>query len=794
MYEKIPKELQELKRWGAFRKIWKPERNKYTKIPVDPLTGHGGKSNDESTWTDFSTALEAVGRLKLDGLAFYFKPPYVGIDVDHVKDSLDAYSHGDEDNIVGDFINHTNSYTETSVSNEGLHIIVKSKINGDKRRHKNCEMYENGRFFALTGSFYGKASNDVIRDANVDYLYKKYIDPQEKVVNLFKNDFQPNDNQDNNLNTNDIIKAAVNSKSGERFRRLYKGEWNGLYSSQSEADLAFANDLAFWTAKDFSKMDSIFRDSGLMRAKYDERHGKVTYGVGLLNKAIADASQTYHPQENPSDNFYLSIPGVNDSKKSKPKKSKIYSYDDTGNAERFFDKYSKIAKYDTTNKKYMYFDGHVWQFDNTFVVERLFNKIVKDLGKEELHLPEGYTDDDEQDAKKIRGKFIKRSRQNAGKNGALAEIKKIIPATPDDFDKEVNIVNTPSGYVDLSNGEIHETTYKSMFTKITSAEYSPTAESPHWLQFLDETFEGNKDLIHFIQKAVGYTLTGTMNEQVMMIMHGKGGDKNGANGKSVFIETLREAIGDYAVTINPEVLLVNKFGGTDNTLMSELYETKGSRMIVTSETDSDVRLSESLIKRMTGGEAITAKKLYADPYTFMPTGTIWMSTNNKPIVRGTDHGIWRRLLFIPFLAQISDAKKDPNLKAKLLREKAGILNWAVDGALLWQKEGLNPPAIVTNENEEYREEMDTVGLFIEDVAEKGTDNRVSFKDIAGAWDDWESIHGTGMSKNKLSRELAQRFNQYRTSNSRGYIGLQLKKQNNSEWVNAGYSKRNQFNF
>jgi putative DNA primase/helicase len=776
MYGQIPAELKQLKRWGVYKKIWKPERKKFTKIPINPMTGNGGKTNDESTWTDFKTALAAVSRLNLDGLAFYFKPPYIGIDVDNVADDIEEFTHGDTDNIVSDFMKHTNSYSEISLSGKGLHIIVKGTINGEKRRHKNCEMYEDGRFFAMTGNFFGNPDNNLIREVNVDYLYKKYIEPESKVVDLF----HPSTVKANDLATNDIIKAAATSRSGERFQRLYRGEWEGLYSSQSEADMSFANDLAFWTAKDFGKMDEIFRSSGLMRDKYDEKHGKTTYGVGLLNKAIADTSRTYQPKEQQKDDFYLSIPGVNQSRQKK--RDKFYSYDDTGNAERFYDKFYKIAKYDTINRRFMYFDGQVWNEDKKYTVAKLFNRIVEELPKEPLHIVPG--EEDEKAAKEARGKFIKRSRQNAGKTSALNEIKKLIPATPDEFDTELNTVNTPSGYVDLSNGELHETTYKDMFTKITAAEYSPTAEAPRWQEFLQQIFQADETLIKFVQKLFGYTLTGTMSEQNFIILHGKGGNTNGANGKSVFVETLREILNSYAVTINPEILLVNKFGGTDSTTMSELSLMKGARMIATSETESDVRLSEALIKRMTGGEAITAKKLYAEPFTFMPTGTIWMSTNNKPIVRGTDHGIWRRLIFIPFLAQIPENQKDIHLKDKLMREKSGILNWAVDGALMWQREGLKPPAIVQAENNEYREEMDTVGQFLSEVADFGGSYRAPFKDIAEVWDTWEKIHGSGMSKNKLSRELGNRYPRYRTKHEKGFTGFKLNQN----------TKNKQFNF
>lgn len=767
MYEQIPKELKDLNQWGIFRKIWKPERNKYTKIPMNPFTGGGGMSNNSDTWSDFKTAVQAIDKFQADGLAFYFTPPYVGLDVDNVAEELEAYTQGDTNNIVGDYMNHTNSYAEISISGKGLHVIVKGEIPGDRRRHKNCEMYSTDRFFALTGNFFGNPDNDLIRNTDVSYLYKKYIEPDTKVVSIF--DSGAKNKIENDLTSNEVIKTAIASKSGERFRRLYQGEWQGLYSSQSEADLAFANDLAFWTAKDFSKMDDIFRSSGLMRDKYDEKHGKTTYGVGLLNKAIADVGDTYHPKN--TDEYFLSIPGVTTAETKK--KEKLYSYDDTGNAERFYDVYHDVTRFNTTSKKWMYFDGQVWNTDNTFVIDRLFNKIVEKLPDEKLHMIPG-SEDDEDEAKKIRAKFIKKSRQNSGKTAALNEIKKLIPATPDEFDTQMNVINTPSGYVDLSNGQLHETTFNDKFTKITLAEYSPTASAPMWEAFLNQIFVGNQEIINFMQRFVGYILTGTMSEQIFGILFGKGNEKNGANGKSVFLETLREIFKSYSTTINPETLLVNKFGGTDSSTMGELANTKGARLIVTSETDEDVRLSESLVKRMTGGEAITAKKLYQEPFSFMPTGTILMSTNNKPIIRGTDHGIWRRLVFIPFLAQIPESQKDVHLKDKLLREQSGILNWAVDGALIWQREGLKIPDSVKSESNEYRAEMDTVGKFISEVAEISPESRVSNTTIALAWDNWERINASGMSKRKLNRELGNRYERYRTENERGFIGFKIR--------------------
>ena len=776
-YEQIPAELRKLKRWGLFHKEWVEARHKYTKIPVDPFTGEGGKSNDESTWADFDTALAVLTTEKsvdghtvdVHGLAFYFKPPYVGIDIDHVKGEIDDYVHGDNSNIVADFM-QVQSYAETSISGEGVHIITKGTIPGDKRRHGNVEMYQSGRFFALTGDAFG-THTDVVADADPKILkqvYDKYIEPQSlKPAVQYSN--VPTVNV-NDLTEQEVVEAMMQSKGAPRIRSLLQGKWDGLYGSQSEADIALANDLAFWTAKDFTKMDSIFRQSGLMRPKWDERHGKTSYGVATLNKAIADTAETYHPKQN--NDFWLDVPGL--TTPENPKTIVWRSYDDTGLAERFKDEFGKRAKYDTTNRKFMYFDGIKWNYDEHFVVSRMLNNIVENLKSEPIHASDGVSEDDKKAAEEARFKFVKRSRSNAGKNAAENEIKKLIPAVPNDFDTTLGILNTPSGYVNLTSGEIAEATPDDLFTKSTMAEYSPTAEAPRWEEFLNTVMCGDEVLIKFVQRLVGYSLLGTNEQSVMVITHGEKSHGNGSNGKSVFNETLRTILGDYAASIDPETVMVKRYG-MDSKSMAQIASLKGARMAITSETEQGQRLDEALVKRMTGGEEMTGKNLYAQPFNFKPTHVLWMSTNNKPIIRGTDDGIWRRLLFIPFRAIIDEQRKDPLLKEKLLTEASGILNWAVDGALEYQQtHKLDVPEEVRLQNTEYRGEMDTVGMFLDECTEQRPSARTSNAEISKAFQAWEKINQSGMSVAGLRRELGNRFERYVSNGKRGFVGLTLK--------------------
>ena len=768
-YEQVPDELKQLPRWGLFHKEWVPARNRYTKIPIDPRTGEGGKSNDESTWSDFETAVTAMAANdNADGLAFYFKPPYIGIDIDHVQTEIEAYAEGDHDSIVGDFMDHTMSYAETSLSGEGVHIIVKGTMPGDRRRHDNVEIYPDGRFFALTGNAFGAHTSTVaeVAPADLQHLYTQYVEPPQPLKPVM----EPHEFEGvNDLDEQEIVDRMLASSKGTQIRRLLEGDWTG-YDSQSEADLALADELAFWAAKDYAKMDTIFRASGLMRPKYEEKHGKATYGFALLNKAISDTANSYIPKQ--SDDFMVMVPGL--TAPENPKQIKWRSYDDTGLAQRFVDANGTVVRYDAKNKQFMYFNGTNWEYDERLMVDQLLNKTVDDLQHEEPHTPDGASDDDAEAAEKALAKFQKHSKSNAGKTAATNEIKKLVAVVPDDFDTHLGILNTPSGYIDLANGELHDAKAADYFTKVTESEYSPTADCPQWMKFLREVLVGDQELIDFVQRVAGYSLLGTNEQSIMVIIHGVGGKSNGSNGKSVFVETLRTILGSYAVTISPDTLMAKRFG-MDTAALADIAKMRGTRFVATSETESGQRLAESLVKRMTGGEQLTGKNLYAQPFTFTPSHVVWMSTNHQPIVNGSDEGIWRRLIFIPFTAVIPPERRDPMLKQKLLTESAGILNWAVEGALKYQEDHkLDIPEIVKAQNSTYRDQMDTVGAFLEEVAVMGPSYRATSADVLKAFEVWEHTNGTGMSKAALNRELGTRFGRYKTMGIRGFKGFKIR--------------------
>ncbi|MFZ8765662.1 phage/plasmid primase, P4 family [Enterococcus diestrammenae] len=764
-YDKIPSELRELIQWGIYKREWDETRKKWKKKPHNPFNGKLASSTDESTWSDFQTALDAIGRFKADGLAFYFKPPYIGIDLDDIGDDLERYLNGDvESNIVYVFMNSTKTYSEISMSGKGVHIIGKAKIPGPRRRKGNVEMYTDGRFFAITGNFFGK-NNEIneIPEPQIKFLYQRYLDSGEVINGNFQHAWRDS----NDLSVQEIIETATASATGQRFRMFLDGGWEKAYSSQSEADMAFANDLAFWTAGDFQKMDEIFRMSSLMRDKYDQKRGKTTYGIGLLNKAVSESTNHYTGKKK-ADDYFLSIPGITTDIPNEPKR--YYSYDDTGNAERFLDIFGSLSKYSYVNKCWYFYNGKNWEQDNIGAVRKWIDQTIEIFKQEPVNVPKSTSEDELKKYLEAKEKHLKRSRNNAGKEAMMREIKHNVAVLPEEFDGEDMLFNAQNGYVDLASGTLNNHDITKMFTRISNAEYTDKVDCPRWELFLEQIFDGDRELIRYIQKAVGYSLTASTKEQVMFILYG-----NGRNGKSVFLDIVSEIMGTYAKSMQADSLMVKKGGSGGHN--EDIARLDGARMVTSSEPNEGVRLDEGLIKQLTGGDSVSASFKGGHVFDYKPKYKLWLATNHKPIIRGNDDGIWRRLPLIPFTVQIPLDKVDKNLTEKLRIELPGIFNWAVEGCLMWQREGLKPPAGIQQATMEYRKEMDVIGGFIEECCTTGPGYAIGATDLFKAYDKWaRDMNEHPFSQTVFGKKIADRYEKKKSDGRMRYVGIDLKKE------------------
>jgi len=285
----------------------------------------------------------------------------------------------------------------------------------------------------------------------------------------------------------------------------------------------------------------------------------------------------------------------------------------------------------------------------------------------------------------------------------MAQSEAALEAEPQDFDAHPMLVNALNCVVDLRSGKCLAHDPGLRFTQVAGASYDAFATCPLWLAHLDRIFGGDNELIDFLQRFFGYCLTGGTGEQIVCIFHG-----NGANGKSVTVETVRAALGGYAASIDPKSLAVSK----SDRPRADLARLVGARLVTAAESSADTRLDEALIKAATGGEPLTVRHLYKDPFEYVPQFKVVLSTNHRPEIAGTDHGIWRRVRLVPFDVTIPEAQQDRELTAKLRAELPGILAWMVRGCIDWQASGLEAPAAVLEATANYRTEMDVVARFL----------------------------------------------------------------------------------
>lgn len=732
MYEAIPADLKRLKQWVCW--IATPDQDrpgKIKKVPINAKTGDPAQSNNPDTWCDYDTAVKQA--TKYSGIGFMFANGYFGVDIDNIDDDIDNYKNGNIDNIVGEFIHTLQTYAEYSVSGRGLHLICQGELPPAGRRSGNVEMYQDGRYFIMTGN---KASEyTAIKNCTdtIKALHEKYIsggsEPTTGIVVT----------ENLNMTENDIIELINKSKQKETFNNLYHGQWEQYYTSQSEADLALCNMLAFWTGRNAQLMDGLFRKSSLMREKWDKKHGKDTYGHMTIGKAIRDTSVVYTPKpeykitiENPIE------PG------------KLYTFDDTGNAERLFDTFGAKIRYSYVNKMWLYYDGRKWCDDYKGVIKKLSDEVVEHMKHERNNYIKNMADDSAEDEiEKQFQKHLKASRSSKGKTAMIKETEHRVPILPDEIDRHSYLLNTPNGIINLKDGKVTAHDPAKNMTKITYAEITDKSTCELWDKFLLEITNNDRELIRFIQKAVGYSLSGSTQEQCIFFCYGQG-----RNGKSTFLDIISDMLGDYAMNIQPETIMIRNNSGGAN---SDVARLKGARFVTSVEPNEGVRLNEGLIKQLTGGDKVTARRQYGNEFEFTPEFKIWMATNHKPTIRGTDMGIWRRVHLIPFTVQIPDGKIDKHLKYKLKQELPAIMKWAVDGCLLWQKEGLTPPAAVREATNEYKSEMDVIGSFIEECC-ASSNGQVKASDLFQAYTKWaENNNEYKMSNTKFGKEISKRF-------------------------------------
>jgi putative DNA primase/helicase len=368
----------------------------------------------------------------------------------------------------------------------------------------------------------------------------------------------------------------------------------------------------------------------------------------------------------------------------------------------------------------------------------------------------------------------KRSQQERALRSMLtvASTLETFAVLPSAFDTEHMALNVQNGTVDLRTGQLRDHDKTDRITKLAPVELRDDWGCPTMLDFLGRIFDGNEELIGFVQRAVGYSLTGRTDEQCFFLLHG-----TGSNGKSTLLEVLRHVLGDYALNTSADALMMTHRGrGPDN----DIARLRGARLVTASESGEKRRLDEERVKRLTGGDTVTARFLHREYFEFQPLFKLWLAANAKPEIQGTDHGMWRRVRLIPFAVQIPEHEKDPRMSEKLKEEAPGILAWAVEGCLAWLDGGLQAPAEVTDATAEYRADEDVLTRFIEDECIVLDQAQVSTGALYTRYADWCREQGESpMSSKALSGRVKNdgRFRKGRSKHGRFWTGLGLRARN-----------------
>jgi P4 family phage/plasmid primase-like protien len=318
--------------------------------------------------------------------------------------------------------------------------------------------------------------------------------------------------------------------------------------------------------------------------------------------------------------------------------------------------------------------------------------------------------------------------------------------------------------INLKTGEVRPAERSDYITKsLNIREVGEVVKAERWLQFLFEVFGNDPELIDWLQRLCGYILTGSTKEQFFLFCYGLG-----ANGKSVLLDILRFILGDYARAIASETLTDSKRAA--GSASPDLADLIGSRLALTTESEENIALSESLIKTLTGGDTLTARKLYSAPTQFTPQFKIIMSGNHKPLIKGNDHGIWRRVRLLPFTRIFSEQERDPNLSEKLRAEATHILAWMVEGCLAWQKKGLTDiPATIKSATADYREDQDLIGAWLADCCQLSSQHETLSSTLYSNYEQWCVTNGLMKSSNKVfGRRLIERGFTSRKSNGKQF--------------------------
>jgi putative DNA primase/helicase len=761
-YPAVPRYLKDRQQWVVWKYV--DREGKQTKCPHNARTGNLASSNNPSDWSGIEIAETALSGGNYNGIGYVFSEDdgLVGIDIDDCRNA----QTGEVEPWALEMILPLTGYWEVSPSGTGIKgFIIADKPPTGRRKKVNggeVEIYGKDRYFTVTGDVLSNISInfDNCSPALEQLRERLGVNGQEMVRaghGWVERETDPRTDEE-------VLKQARDAWNGDKFKRIYDDADMSGYSSNSELDMACLTMLAFWTDGGHDQMERLMHGSALARPKWDDKRNGTTW----LREQIISACDfvTANKEENLSkrfknpDTFAKKSSGAgaelrpSEAPAMEATDAEIFMRTDLGNAERFSAQHGKNVRYVAQTGKWMMWDGVRWKPDDMDAVYQLAKETVRSIYAEAAQIADA-------DLREKMGKWAANSESLFRVKAMITLAAKVpcITAKLDQFDTNPWLLGCLNGTLDLKTGKLREAQREDYITKQALVHAEPTAKCPVWTKTLEKL---QPDLVmrNYLQRALGYTLSGVTTEQCFYFLYGMGTKTNGeagngANGKSTVIETFLELMGDYALKARIESFLQARQGSSGPT--PEIYKFRGRRLIVGSEVGMGVQLDTAFIKDITGNDRISARTHYQEPVEFRPDCKIWLYGNYKPGIKGSDEGTWRRPRLIEFPTYIEPEERDKALGEKLKAELPGILNWAVTGCLAWQQEGMNDPARVLNSVKDYRAEMDVIGTFLAECCEPGVGKQISGKELYSAYTDWcEESGAFKNTKNYLTLRIQER--------------------------------------
>ena len=431
---------------------------------------------------------------------------------------------------------------------------------------------------------------------------------------------------------------------------------------------------------------------------------------------------------------------------------------DVGNAEAFANAIQDRVRYVHSQGWYLW-NGLHWVRDESGQLMEIAKDAVRSM-------PTHPAFAQDEDAQRKWQAHVKTSLQ-LSRLKAMLELAQSHPAlsvSPAALDSHSTLLGVANGAIELKTGRLRPARKEDLLTTHSPVPLDPSAKCPKFHAFLSTIFGGDKKLMAYVQRVVGYALSGKTSEQVYFFMHGAG-----ANGKSTLLNVIAELLGHGLVkTIQPESLMANRSGASN-----DLARLQGARVVLSNETESGTRLNEALIKQMTGGERITARFLYKEHFEFVPQFKLFVAGNHKPAIVGRDNGIWRREKTIPFEVSIPPNQRNPKLGEELLAELPGILNWALKGYQDWAKTGLREPPVISQAIADYRNEMDIIAQWLEDECMKDPTAAIKARQAYERFKLWCEQNGYSkpMTSANFYREFKAMFKCVKRNDGNYYLGV-----------------------